>query len=538
MSENYSIILTKVPKERKISVLKATRSITSKSLKEAKELVESLPQLVTEVTTELEAERIKVELERSGAIVTISQLVSEVESEINTMQLEKSVDIATVHYSFESLNIRDYLANGELDLIDSMQKINDRIVILRQELSSAEKSESEAASILFKVKEKFKNIKLELEQLGLVLYSQEKGNYIEINQTTKDIFTKIDTIKVKISEASEAQNKREEDSKTGFWGKLKSSVGNFFDSLEKYQQELSDYYIELAQVIVCMPEEDTNISTFVSSELIENVKNLSVAQSNANLRKTEALDAKKKIMATIEQLLDISRKNLQFCSNYKLLELGIVNCDTKLAGEIKNAAIKAEAIKKTEEAKKAAKEAAGKAAKKFEELKHTNFTAKKTSNNEMINYPHAKNNLGGQISLVDDYIIITRGGFFKFQNFFDDDANVVKIPVENITVINYKKSGIKDGFMEIIYPGYFPRPGQPKHGQENVITFRGKKHNNDFEAFKEIVEKRMREIKSGSNSPKDNSSPADELVKYSRLHKDGILTDEEFAAKKAQILGI
>ena len=31
---------------------------------------------------------------------------------------------------------------------------------------------------------------------------------------------------------------------------------------------------------------------------------------------------------------------------------------------------------------------------------------------------------------------------------------------------------------------------------------------------------------------------SDELTKLAQLHQQGILTDEEFAAKKAQILGI
>jgi hypothetical protein len=32
--------------------------------------------------------------------------------------------------------------------------------------------------------------------------------------------------------------------------------------------------------------------------------------------------------------------------------------------------------------------------------------------------------------------------------------------------------------------------------------------------------------------------PAEELQKMAELHKQGVLTDEEFAAKKKQILGI
>lgn len=38
--------------------------------------------------------------------------------------------------------------------------------------------------------------------------------------------------------------------------------------------------------------------------------------------------------------------------------------------------------------------------------------------------------------------------------------------------------------------------------------------------------------------PPAASDPTDELTKFAQLHSQGILTDEEFAAKKAQILGI
>lgn len=42
---------------------------------------------------------------------------------------------------------------------------------------------------------------------------------------------------------------------------------------------------------------------------------------------------------------------------------------------------------------------------------------------------------------------------------------------------------------------------------------------------------------SGDAKPSDTGSDLDELAKLGELHAQGILTDEEFAAKKAQILG-
>ena len=94
-----------------------------------------------------------------------------------------------------------------------------------------------------------------------------------------------------------------------------------------------------------------------------------------------------------------------------------------------------------------------------------------------------------------------------------------------------------DGTLEFVYLGYFPKPNEKKHNQENVITFRGKECNEKFKAFKEIVEKRMREVK---QKPASSASPsaADELAKFAKLHKEGVISDEEFTALKRKLIGL
>lgn len=56
---------------KKIQVIKAIRGITGLGLKEAKELVESVPVNVKEGIEKEEAEKIKKELEEAGASVTV-----------------------------------------------------------------------------------------------------------------------------------------------------------------------------------------------------------------------------------------------------------------------------------------------------------------------------------------------------------------------------------------------------------------------------------------------------------------------------------
>ena len=55
----------------KINVIKVVRTITGLGLKEAKDLVEGAPKVVKEAVSKDEAEKIKAELEASGATVTL-----------------------------------------------------------------------------------------------------------------------------------------------------------------------------------------------------------------------------------------------------------------------------------------------------------------------------------------------------------------------------------------------------------------------------------------------------------------------------------
>ena len=57
--------------DKKIQVIKAVRAITGLGLKEAKDLVDGAPKPVKEAVSKEEAEKIKAELEESGAVVQV-----------------------------------------------------------------------------------------------------------------------------------------------------------------------------------------------------------------------------------------------------------------------------------------------------------------------------------------------------------------------------------------------------------------------------------------------------------------------------------
>ena len=67
----FDIMLTEVPADKKIAILKIVRSITGLGLKEAKELVESAPKVVQEGAAKDAAEDAKKQIEAAGGKVEL-----------------------------------------------------------------------------------------------------------------------------------------------------------------------------------------------------------------------------------------------------------------------------------------------------------------------------------------------------------------------------------------------------------------------------------------------------------------------------------
>lgn len=67
----FDVILQEVPSSKRITVIKVVRSLTSLGLKEAKDLIESVPKPVSEAVSKERADEIKKMLEDAGALVVI-----------------------------------------------------------------------------------------------------------------------------------------------------------------------------------------------------------------------------------------------------------------------------------------------------------------------------------------------------------------------------------------------------------------------------------------------------------------------------------
>ena len=68
----FNVILTEVPADKKIAILKVVRGITGLGLKEAKELVESAPKAVQEGIAKDAAETAKKQIEEAGGKVSLT----------------------------------------------------------------------------------------------------------------------------------------------------------------------------------------------------------------------------------------------------------------------------------------------------------------------------------------------------------------------------------------------------------------------------------------------------------------------------------
>ena len=67
----FDVVLKSAPADKKISVIKEVRAMTSLGLKEAKDLVEGAPKTVKEGVTKAEADEMKKKLETAGAVVEL-----------------------------------------------------------------------------------------------------------------------------------------------------------------------------------------------------------------------------------------------------------------------------------------------------------------------------------------------------------------------------------------------------------------------------------------------------------------------------------
>lgn len=105
--------------------------------------------------------------------------------------------------------------------------------------------------------------------------------------------------------------------------------------------------------------------------------------------------------------------------------------------------------------------------------------------------------------------------------------------------VQFKPSSITDGYIQIETAAGGMASSSSQYGGENAIQFSGKERNEEAKIIVGFIQQKIEEIKNApAGGVVQQASPAEELKKYKELLDMGVVTQEEFEAKKKQILGL
>lgn len=138
---------------------------------------------------------------------------------------------------------------------------------------------------------------------------------------------------------------------------------------------------------------------------------------------------------------------------------------------------------------------------------------------------------GKRIEVYEDKVILVNGGVEK------------TILMHNIVAVEFKPcSGLSDGSLLIrtandVIGNSSAELDKTFFGMQPGVTFR-KKGNEMASRINEYLNQKIAECSKQSTTIVQQTSAADELKKFKELLDSGIITQEEFDAKKKQLLGL
>jgi hypothetical protein len=125
----------------------------------------------------------------------------------------------------------------------------------------------------------------------------------------------------------------------------------------------------------------------------------------------------------------------------------------------------------------------------------------------------------------------------KYKKLIGSGKGEKEIRIKSLTGIQLKKPGLlTNGYIQFMYSGGKESKSKSVFDaakDENTIMITAKQYD-DFVKAKQLIEEYQNRTEGGSASV----SVADELKKFAELKEMGVITEEEFEAKKKQLLGI
>ena len=105
--------------------------------------------------------------------------------------------------------------------------------------------------------------------------------------------------------------------------------------------------------------------------------------------------------------------------------------------------------------------------------------------------------------------------------------------------VQYKPSSIADGYIQVETAAGGVSSSSSQYSGENSIQFSGKEKNEEAEVIVAFIRKQIEDIKNApAGGVVQQLSPAEELKKFKDLLDLGVISQEEFDAKKKQLLGL
>lgn len=143
------------------------------------------------------------------------------------------------------------------------------------------------------------------------------------------------------------------------------------------------------------------------------------------------------------------------------------------------------------------------------------------------------------LTIYEDHCVIT--GKKSFLGFMTGRAfnGSKEFYYADMTSVQYKEAGdFINGFIQFEYPG--SHSGENNFGSENTfVIMKGKTDIVQCEKAYQYIKERIAFYKNLKNSPIVSAiSPAEELKKFKELLDNGIITEDEFIAKKKELLGL
>lgn len=143
--------------------------------------------------------------------------------------------------------------------------------------------------------------------------------------------------------------------------------------------------------------------------------------------------------------------------------------------------------------------------------------------------------INGSIELTDTQIVIRRKGVLGFLT--QGLKGEKRIPFASVTSVQFKNAGLTNGYIQFGVAGGKESTGGvfAATSDENTVMFK-RKVQDRFEQLRDTVERNAERARGGGHSSAPSVSPIAELAQLAELHKQGVLTDAEFATQKARLL--